>query len=214
MFQDNVLSGEVINNQGGNLKVIETTFINNIVGYAVIGVAYGGQLSIEGNTHFQDNISPFVPVFVDSDSFLNLNVNNTGSDNLGIVCVDGIFIEKAKDSYCMEGGKCEGDCCSFGDDTCDRYGTTSGEMDPGSPTNDIEGAESSTQSSEEEYALATMKAPESATATYEDKTKTVVGLRVTVILLVIALALVLGLLIFKKKREHAILGNIPDNAFD
>jgi len=212
-FSDNVLSGEVINNQGGNLRIVETSFINNIVDYAVIGVAYGGKLSMEGNTHFQDNVSPFVPVFVDNDSYLNLNVDNTGKNNLGITCKDGIFLEK-ENSYCMEGGKCEGECCKFGDDTCDRFGSISEEMKRGTPTKDVDKAEASTLSGDEEYKLSTMKAPESATATYKDQTKTVIGLRITIVLLVVALVLVIGLLIFKKKREHAFLGTIPDNVLD
>jgi len=208
-FSDNVLSGEVINNQGGTLRIVETTFINNIVDYAVIGVAYGGKLSIEKGTYFQDNISPFVPVFVDNDSSLNLNVDNTGKDNVGLACEDGIFLEK-DNSYCMEGGKCEGDCCPFGDDTCDKFGSFEGQMSPGTPTKDINGAESATQSGEEEYEIGSMKAPESAIATYKDQTKTVAGLRVAIVILVVALVLVIGLLIFKKKREHALLGTTPD----
>jgi len=212
-FSDNVFSEEVINNQGGSLRIVETTFINNIVDYAVIGVAYGGKLSMEGNTHFQDNVSPFVPVFVDNDSYLNLNVDNTGKNNVGLVCKDGIFLEK-ENSYCMEGGKCEGDCCKFGDDTCDRFGSISEEMSPGKPTKDMDGAESSKESGEEEYKISNMKAPESATATYNDQKKTVKGLRVAIVLLAVALVLVIGLLIFKKKREHAFLGTAPDNVLD
>lgn len=204
-FSDNVLSGEVINNQGGTLRIVETTFINNIVDYAVIGVAYGGKLSMEKGTHFQDNISPFVPVFIDNDSFLNLNVDNTGKDNVGQTCEDGIFLEK-DNSYCMEGGKCEGDCCPFGDDTCDRYGSINEKLNPGDPTEDMDEAEEATQEGEKEYQLGTMKAPETATATYKDQTKTVAGLRVAIVILAGALVLVIGLLIFKKKREHALLG--------
>jgi len=63
-------------------------------------------LSIEQNTHFQENVSPFVPVFVDNDSYLNLNVDNTGELNTGMTCTKGIFLEN-DNSYCLAGGKCK-----------------------------------------------------------------------------------------------------------
>lgn len=217
-FKDNVLSGEVINNQGGNLNLIETTFVSNIVKFAVIVVAYGGQLSIEQNTHFQENISPFVPIFVDNDSYLNLNIDNTGKLNSGQVCTEGIFLENMN-SYCMEKGKCDGECCPFGDESCDRYmspeDAAKEEMQVANApvTNDIETASSSAVN-DEEYKLNTFTAPESANVTDRDQSKTVTWLSILVGLLTSALVVMFGLYVFTKGRQHARLGLDPDGVLD
>merc|ERR1712151_330305 len=217
-FKNNVLSAEVINNQGGNLKLIETTFVSNIVKFAVVVVAYGGQLSIEQNTHFQENISPFVPIFVDNDSYLNLNIDNTGKLNSGEVCTEGVFLEN-DNSYCMEGGKCNGECCPFGDESCDRYISVEDaqmeEMQAANApvTNDIETASSSTVN-DEEYKLNTFTAPESATITYKDQRKTVTWLSILVGLLTSALVVTFGLYVVMKGRQHARLGLDPDDVLD
>ena len=58
-------------------------------------------------------MSPFVTVFVDNTSYLNLNSpGNTGMLNEGLVCVNGIYLEN-DDSFCVHGGKCDGNYMLF-----------------------------------------------------------------------------------------------------
>lgn len=128
-FLKNQQDVNVMLNAGGLLEVEKSDFSENTVGLSVISTIYGGHILIHTDTSFNQNLSPAFTVFVDSDSYLELNEGNTkggmnviASTDAEIVdtCNDGIFLE-TEGSYCLFGGVCSGDCCPFGDDSCDRH---------------------------------------------------------------------------------------------
>lgn len=131
-------------NAGGLLEVENSDFSENQVGLSVISTIYGGHILIHTETSFSLNQSPAFTVFVDSDSYLELNEGNS-KGGMNIIsskdadtvdtCNDGIFLEN-KGSYCLFGGICTGDCCPFGDESCDRH-DPSPNMDSGTSSSPI-----------------------------------------------------------------------------
>jgi len=113
-------------NGGGVLELFNTYFSSNAVKLFVVGAVYGGHLFLRFNNTFTDNQSSQFTVFVDSESFLELNEqqqqtqNSTFIKNLGITCTNGIFLEN-QESQCIAGAVCHGYCCVFGNNTCDLF---------------------------------------------------------------------------------------------
>jgi len=115
---DDVMS--VIYNIGGSVELIETTFTNNDVARgAVVSVRKEGHLFVHDQSTFTNNFSRLGPIFVDKTSFLQLSRDNFGVQNNGEYC-DAILIE-ADDDECFNRNICTGNCCAFGDETCDLH---------------------------------------------------------------------------------------------
>ena len=87
---------------------------------STFSVLDGGHAFIHEGTSFKNNFARLGPIYIDSNSFLHLSIDNSGESNTGSKC-DGIFLEGI-DSMCFDKDeKCEGECCAFGDETCDLY---------------------------------------------------------------------------------------------
>jgi len=120
-FTSNTLEQAVILDGGGDLILSDSKFENNEVGVFVIGALYGSQLYIQDGTSFINNTSPLFTVYVDSNSVLEVNEDGTyGIDSYSPGCSNGVFLEN-DNSYCLyQGGTCHGNCCAFGNTTCDN----------------------------------------------------------------------------------------------
>lgn len=219
-FHDNYATS-IINNEGGILDLQDTTFFNNRVFLAVVDVLFGGHLVMRNTTSFTSNTITFVPVFLDSTSMLQLNSAdvygnnqiNIGSSTDNVGCLNGIFIED-ENSYCLHGGKCLGECCDFGDESCDMYipkNTTFHKESISNPSTDI--TKSSNQKS---HGNVDFQAPTSVTVT-NNKTKNInqSSYAAIISIVVILSVAVLGMIVlfvrrYTRKREVQ-LGNAPIN---
>lgn len=108
-------------NLGGAVELVNTSFEeNDVAELSVFTVLANGHALIHQNTSFTNNFARLGPVFVDSTSFLHLSRDNAGISNAGSMC-NGIFLEDDA-SFCFDRSeRCTGDCCEFGDETCDLY---------------------------------------------------------------------------------------------
>jgi len=79
-----------------------------------------GHAFIHEQTNFKKNFARLGPVFVDNTSFLQLSRDNFGTANTGGQC-SGIFLEDDL-SLCFDReATCTGQCCAFGDESCDLF---------------------------------------------------------------------------------------------
>jgi len=122
VFDGNSLQQAVILDGGGDLTLTHTQFKNNDVGVFLVGALYGSQLYIQDKTSFVNNTSPLFTVYVDSNSVLEVNEKTSfGDDSYSPACANGVFLEN-DNSYCLyQGGTCHGNCCAFGNITCDNF---------------------------------------------------------------------------------------------
>lgn len=72
------------------------------------------------HSSFTQNVAPLGPVYVDSLSYLQYSDENFGKNNTGHYCA-AIFMESRGSSCKIAGTNCVGDCCDFGDDSCDVH---------------------------------------------------------------------------------------------
>jgi len=116
-------------NFGGAAELIDTTFVENEADELAIFTNIGNAHAfIHENSSFLENSARLGPVYIDKDSFLQLSEDNMGSGNTGGQC-DGIFLEDKLSSCFDSQAQCSGDCCEFGDESCDL--STEGEqMEP------------------------------------------------------------------------------------
>jgi len=231
-FLDNYATS-IINNEGGILDLQRTTFADNRVFLAIVDVLFGGHLIMRNDTHFESNTITFVPVFLDSTSMLQYNKDVTGLDQVslgpegdgeGQNCVNGIFLED-KNSYCLHGGKCLGDCCDFGDETCDEFvprDSTATQMDPPAPSGDISNdphlpnSAGTTTTKVTDHGDVNFQAPASFTVANSSSTKQMSssafnGVIAIVVVLGIGVIAFAGLFIrrWQRKRRDLQLGNQP-----
>jgi len=135
-------------NLGGGVELINSTLVrnnandvsfqNDLLMLSIFSISYLhylflllSQLAIFSNignahafihedTSFHENSARLGPVFIDNYSYLQLSRDNEGSDNIGGQC-DGIFMEDVN-SLCLDRDlRCTGNCCAFGDETCDLF---------------------------------------------------------------------------------------------
>jgi len=108
-------------NLGGAVELIDTTFEeNDVAELSVFSNLANGHAFIHEKTNFKKNFARLGPVFVDNSSFLQLSRDNFGTANSGGQCA-GIFLEDDL-SLCFDReATCTGQCCAFGDETCDLY---------------------------------------------------------------------------------------------
>lgn len=115
---DNLQEKSAVMNIGGIMELIDSDVSYNEVGFATLANIYGGRLFMHDNVIFTNNYDKSGPVFVDKDSQLYLNQDVTGNSNIGSGC--DIFLEQKEQSQCLSTDEpCLGDCCGFGDTTCD-----------------------------------------------------------------------------------------------
>jgi len=215
-FTSNTLEQAAILDGGGDLILSDSKFDNNEVGVFIIGALYGSQLYIQDGTSFINNTSPLFTVYVDSNSILEVNEDGSyGIDSYSPGCSNGVFLEN-DNSYCLyQGGTCHGNCCAFGNTTCDNF-LTEAEQQEITVNEDITmvGPNNSPQTVNE--ITDTMKAGASnnnSNASSGGCTGACVGLAVAIPILVVAIA-ALGFLYYKKKRDNDSipnLGNPVDN---
>jgi len=101
--------------------LIDTTFEeNDVAELSVFSNLANGHAFIHEQTNFKKNFARLGPVFVDNTSFLQLSRDNFGTANAGGQCA-GIFLEDDL-SLCFDReAACTGQCCAFGDESCDLY---------------------------------------------------------------------------------------------
>jgi len=121
--KDNKADDAVILNVGGEVALLNTKFDNNEAGkLAIFSTINNGHAYLASGTLFNSNNARLGPVFVDSVSFLQYSEDSDGADNVGHQC-GGIFIEEVG-ANCVTpalDGICSGDCCEFGDSSCDLH---------------------------------------------------------------------------------------------
>jgi len=108
-------------NRGGAVELIGTEFVeNNVAELAIFSVLEGGHSFIHEQTVFKENFARLGPVYIANGSNLHLSRDNSGMSNTGSQC-DGIFLEDST-SKCFDiEEQCTGECCIFGDESCDLY---------------------------------------------------------------------------------------------
>lgn len=110
-------------NLGGAVELIDTTFDeNDVAQLSVFSVLGNGHAFIHEQTNFKNNFARLGPVFIDHTSFLHLSRDNFGVANQGFDC-NGIFLEDQLSTCFDQSLPCNGQCCAFGDTTCDLYDT-------------------------------------------------------------------------------------------
>merc|ERR1712151_1147418 len=108
-------------NFGGAVELIDTSFVENDVAELSVFTNIGnGHAFIHENTNFKKNFARLGPVFVDNTSFLQLSRDNFGTQNMGGQCA-GIFMEDDLSTCFDRQSRCTGQCCDFGDETCDLF---------------------------------------------------------------------------------------------
>jgi len=108
-------------NLGGAIELIGTELTeNNVAELSTFSVLGGGHAFIHEGTSFKNNFARLGPIYIDNVSFLHLSRDNSGESNKGSKC-DGIFLEDSESLCFDKNEKCEGECCAFGDETCDLY---------------------------------------------------------------------------------------------
>jgi len=225
-FIDNYATS-IINNEGGILDLQDTIFADNRVFLAVVDVLFGGHLVMRNNTSFESNTITFVPVFLDSTSMLQLNSEDVsggnqmsiGSNVDGQDCLNGIFIED-ENSYCLHGGKCLGECCDFGDESCVMFvpkDTSFTTQDAPNPSGEI--TSTTTQQTTEHQKgnhNVDFQAPSSVTITNKnEKTMNNSAFAGIISIVVILSVVVIGMFVvfykrYRKKRDVQ-LGNAPEH---
>jgi len=121
IFKNNTEDIATIFNVGGVVILSSTTFESNTIDrFGVFSSVLGGHAYVLDDSSFMNNFAPFGPVFVDSQSFLQYSAGNSGQNNTGNVC-EGLFLEEEGSTCYVAGTRCTGDCCEFGDDSCDLY---------------------------------------------------------------------------------------------
>jgi len=196
-FSSNDMSQSVILDGGGDLKVIQSDFIQNKVGVFTIGALFGSKLYLEEGTKFTDNDSPAFTVFVDNDSSLEINESTSGNGGTAQVCADGIFIENDA-AYCLyQGGVCHGNCCNFGNNTCDVF-MSDKELQEAKVDQDVEFNQGQSNA---------------ATDSGKKSKKCGGGCLAAAIVVPIAVVsiLVVAVLLMKRKKDRVQLGNQPVN---
>lgn len=120
-FEENHNELATIFNLGGGAELINSTFVNNnATELAVFTNVGNAHAFIHEDTSFINNYGRLGPVFIDQFSFLQLSRDNTGDANTGGQC-DGIFFED-ENSVCFDTEmQCTGNCCEFGDESCDLF---------------------------------------------------------------------------------------------
>lgn len=121
-FHQNANFMATILNFGGSVEVFNTTFSeNDVASLSVFTILANGHAYIHGFSHFRHNFARLGPVFVDQHSFLHLSRDNEGVFNAGSTMCEGIFLED-DESFCFDKSRqCTGECCEFGDESCDLY---------------------------------------------------------------------------------------------
>jgi len=116
LFKSNEMGKIIFTNEGGTLEFDKVVIKKNKVGFSLVTLLTGASL-IMRNSYFEDNEAPnFMPIYIDKNSYLKINVNNTSTNNQGLSC-DGAFLESEK-SNCLDDILCDGICCAFGNETC------------------------------------------------------------------------------------------------
>lgn len=136
-FQNNNVSESLLSSVGGYIGIYGCIFIQNIAHQSIIHAIMNSHLNFHYNTTLYDNTANDYIVFIDNDSYLDMNSdsyswNNTISSTVSKYqiqqqqqhgyCSNGIFMEIDHGSYCRyKNGLCVGTCCNFGNTTCDDY---------------------------------------------------------------------------------------------
>lgn len=120
-FENNADVIATLFNFGGAVELIDTSFVENEVAELSVFTNIGnGHAFIHENTNFKKNFARLGPVFVDNTSFLQLSRDNFGTQNMGGQCA-GIFMEDDLSTCFDRQSQCTGQCCDFGDETCDLF---------------------------------------------------------------------------------------------
>jgi len=200
-FKSNVMEQSVILDGGGELKIINTDFVENKVGVFTIGALFGSKLFLKEGTKFTNNNSPAFTVFVDNDSSLELNENTYENGSTAEACAGGIFVENDA-AYCLyQGGLCHGTCCKFGNSSCDNYLSDS-EIEEVTMKKDVSFQREANFAKNEIYTSG------------DDSKKCTRGCLVASILLPILVVTILVFAVFftrKRRTENVQLGNEPVN---
>lgn len=98
---------------------------------AVFSVLGNGHAALSHGTNFKNNFAHLGPVYIDNKSFLRLSRDNFGTLNTGKKC-DGIFLEDNLSKCTKRDAQCTGQCCAFGDESCDLYDADSPSAAPSS----------------------------------------------------------------------------------
>lgn len=118
-FVENNNELATIFNVGGAAELIGTSFTqNNATELAIFTNVGNAHAFIHKETSFLKNSARLGPVYVDNQSFLQLSRDNSGNANTGGQC-DGIFLEDQLSSCFGKDKQCTGNCCEFGDESCD-----------------------------------------------------------------------------------------------
>ena len=126
VIQNNAVSESLISSVGGYLGIYGCNITQNKVQQSIVYAVMNSHLNFHKNTTFFNNVAKDYIVFIDSDSYLDMNANSHGWNNTLIekkdTCANGIFMELDDGSYCRyKNGLCIGSCCTFGNTTCDDY---------------------------------------------------------------------------------------------
>lgn len=120
-FENNNNEQATLLNVGGAMLLKNTTLNGNKVDkLGIFSSVLRGHAYIFSDSTFKHNNAPLGPVFVDSLSYLQYSVDNFGENNTGHDCA-GIFMESEGSTCTLEGTSCIGDCCDFGDMSCDEH---------------------------------------------------------------------------------------------
>lgn len=203
-FSGNTLQQAIILDGGGDLTLIDTKFQNNDVGVFLVGALYGSQLYIQDKTSFVNNTSPLFTVYIDSNSILEVNEKSTfGDESYSPACANGVFLEN-DNSYCLyQGGTCHGNCCAFGNSTCDNYKSEDEVIEV---KDNIKIVGPGNQNAAVGEITDTLKAGASEEVTPAGCNGACIGLAVSIPILVIAIA-ALGFMYYKKKKDA---DNVPN----
>lgn len=108
---------------GGAVELQNCGFsANTVEKLGVMSVMSNAHAFIHKNTEFEFNKAKLGPVFIDASSFLQLSKDNTGNSNRGgIEGCAGIYLEEAGSNCFIDNAPCYGECCAFGDESCDLY---------------------------------------------------------------------------------------------